>query len=339
MGEFLMIDGNSEIIVTGGAGFIGSTLVKALCSYGIHVKVIDNLWRGKKTNLMDSNGEPVIDFDKDFIEADLKDYRACLEIIQNADYVFHLADVVAGVDFALSNELFIYRENILINSNTLSACIENGIRNYIYVGTACSFPKHLQMSYDISKISEDKTYPAEPESSYGWSKLMGEYEADLARKTGQINTGILRLHNVYGPGTSFESKRSQVIPSLIYKSIKYPEEPFVVWGTGRQYRDFIYVDDIIEALLLLAQKGMNAGLIQVGSEKPTTIREVTEEVIRICEKPITPAFDESKPEGDRGRIADITQARKILGWEPRTSLREGLRKTYDWVLRQLKEAV
>jgi GDP-D-mannose 3', 5'-epimerase len=331
-----MINPSLKMIVTGGAGFIGSNLVKALRTRGVHVTVIDNLWRGKKTNLI-YNGKPVIDLDKDFIKADLKDYSTCLAVIQNADYVFHLADVVAGVDFALSNELFIYQENIIINTNTLRACIENNIPNYIYVGTACSFPKHMQMSYNISKISEDRTYPAEPESSYGWSKLMGEYEADLALKAGKLNVGILRLHNVYGSGASFEPMRSQVIPSLIYKAIRYPKEPFVVWGTGRQYRDFVYVGDIVEALLLMVKKGMNKGVIQVGSEKATTIREVTEGIVRISGKSIEPIFDESRPEGDRGRIADITRARNILGWEPRTSLSKGLGKTYDWIFQQLDE--
>ncbi len=111
------------------------------------------------------------------------------------------------------------------------------------------------MKTGLNILSEEQTYPAEPESSYGWSKLMGEYEAELAQKTGNINVGLPRLHNVYGPGASFDPRTSQVIQSLIRKAILYPGEPFVVWGTGDQYRDFIYIDDVIDALILVLSEG------------------------------------------------------------------------------------
>lgn len=99
---------------------------------------------------------------------------------RDVDVVYHLADIVAGINFVFGNEPFIFRQNLLININTLSASVLNRVTNYIYVGTACSFPRHLQMQPGIVRLREDETYPAEPESSYGWSKLMGEYEASLA---------------------------------------------------------------------------------------------------------------------------------------------------------------
>lgn len=321
----------SNIIVTGGAGFIGSTLVKRLAQSGTRVRVIDNLWRGNLENLKLPDGSYAIDIDKDFFLADLTDHSKCMELIRDADLVYHLADVVGGVHFAFGNQAFVFRQNILINSNVLSACIINRINNYIYVGTACSYPKHLQMQAGFTALSEDQTYPAEPESSYGWSKLMGEYEADLAQQSGKINVGLLRLHNVYGPGAPFEPSRSQVLPSLIRKAILFPKEPFIVWGSGNQYRDFIYVDDVVNALVLMASKGMNQGLIQVGSEKPTTIREASELIVKISGKPIDIQFDLSKPEGDRGRIAICDRARSILGWNSEIDLSSGLQCTYDWI--------
>ncbi len=321
----------STIIVTGGAGFIGSTLVKRLAQKGVRVRVIDNLWRGSLDNLKLPDGSYAIDIEKDFFLADLTDYSKCLEMIRDAELVFHLADVVGGVHFAFSNQEFIFRQNIIINSNVLSASIFNKIENYIYVGTACSYPKHLQMQDGFTALTEDQTYPAEPESSYGWSKLMGEYEADLAQKSGKINVGLLRLHNVYGPGASYEPSRSQVLPALIRKAILFPDEPFIVWGSGNQYRDFIYIDDVVNALVLVASKGLNQGLIQVGSEIPTTIREASELIVDISHKPIEIHFDLSKPEGDRGRIAICDRARSILGWTPKVDIREGLQYTYDWI--------
>ncbi len=326
---------NNNILVTGGAGFIGSTLVKRLVADGANVSVIDNLWRGSTENLRNADGAFAIDMQSRFHLVDLTDYSKCLELIHEFDLVYHLADVVGGIQFAFGNEAFVFRQNSLINSNVLAACVINHIPNYIYVGTACSYPKSLQSQAGVVAFLEEQVYPAEPESSYGWSKLMGEYEAEVARKTNRMNVGLLRLHNVYGPGASFECSRSQVIPALIYKAINYPHEDFIVWGNGNQYRDFVYIEDIVNALVLVAQCGMNRGPIQIGSEKATSIREVAETIVRISGKPIEIIFDVEKPEGDHGRIAICDKAREILGWHARIDLETGLRHTYDWIYKQV----
>ena len=325
---------NKKVLVTGGAGFIGSTLVKRLLEEGAIVKVVDNLWRGSLENLkpLENVG---FDISRDFHLADLTDYGNCLKIIRDVDLLYHLADVVAGVNFVFSHEPFIFRQNVLINTNVLSACVTNKIPNYVYPGTACSFPKKLQMSEGIVALREDQTYPAEPETSYGWGKLMGEYEAELAQKSGQLNVGLLRFHNVYGPGSLFDSKRSQVIPSLIRKAVLFPGEDFIVWGNPDQYRDFVYVDDIVNALILVVQKGMNKGLIQISSGKATTLKELAEMIVKISKKPIKIKFDASKPSGDRGRIGIADRAKSILGWHPVTEINSGLTKTYQWVNEQI----
>jgi GDP-D-mannose 3', 5'-epimerase len=327
---------NQRVLVTGGAGFIGSTLVKRLVSDGADVSVVDNLWRGSIKNLANADGTFAIDMSAKFHLADLTDYSICLELIREFDLVYHLADVVGGIQFAFGNQAFIFRQNVLINSNVLAACTINRVPNYVYVGTACSYPKSLQMKADVVAFREEQVYPAEPESSYGWSKLMGEYEAELARETGKINVGLLRFHNVYGPGASFEASRSQVLPSLILKAINYPAKPFIVWGNGNQYRDFVYIDDIIEALILIVERGMNHGSIQIGSEKSTSIRDAAEAIVRISGKPIEIIYDASKPEGDHGRIAICDRAREILGWRPKVDLETGLKNSYDWILKQVQ---
>jgi len=319
---------NKKILVTGGAGFIGSNLVKKLVEYNANVSVIDNLWRGSMNNLLDINNKPIIDIKTNFHNFDLTLYTKCVEFIKGFDFVYHLADVVAGIDFVFKKEPFVFRQNILINSNTLAACVENNIPNYIYVGTACSFPKHLQDSNDIVSLIEEDTYPANPESSYGWSKLMGEYEAIIANLNSNINVGLLRLHNVYGPAASYDSFKGQVIPSLIRKAVNYPDEEFIVWGSGKQYRDFVFIDDVINALLLVPEKGMNNGLIQIGTEIPTTIEKLSKTIIEISKKIIIPIFDTSKPEGDKGRISNCKKARKILNWNPSVDIYNGIKKTY-----------
>jgi GDP-D-mannose 3',5'-epimerase len=166
---------------------------------------------------------------------------------------------------------------------------------------------------------------------------MGEYEAQLAQASGRMNVGILRLHNVYGPGVSFDPSYSQVIPSLICKAIQFPTEPFVVWGTGNQYRDFVYVDDVVNGLILMLPRGMNKGTIQIGSEQATTMRDLALQIIEISGKKIDVSFDTNRPEGDRGRIANCGRARDILGWSSTIDLRNGLEKTYRWIEAQMSK--
>jgi GDP-D-mannose 3',5'-epimerase len=323
-----------KILVTGGAGLIGSTLVENLVEREARVAVADNLWRGKKENLM-KDGRPVIDFDHDFHQVDLIDYDNCLKVAKGHDLIFHLADVVAGISYVFGNELSIFHTNVVVNSNMLKAAIEVGLQKYVYVGTACSFPADKQCVLNPPPFKEEDAYPANPESSYGWSKLMGEYECELAEKEGLIEVGILRLHNVYGPKADMSPERSQVIPALIRKAINYPKEKFVVWGSGNQRRAFVYIDDIINALFSVVECGMGKGVIQIGPDYSVSIREIAETIVSISMKDIDIQFDPTEREGDMDRVADWTKAKQILGWSPTTNIETGLRKTYEWCSRHL----
>lgn len=318
-----------NILVTGGAGLIGSNLVKKLVSFGHIVYVADNLWRGKIQNLYEGE-KPIIDLEKQFFQVDLRDKEKCLEVTRNMDVVYHLADIVAGINFVFSNELFLYHANVLMNTYMLNAAIKNNVEKYIYVGTACSFPAEKQMVLDPPPFKEEDVYPASPESSYGWSKLMGEYECELALKEKLIDIGILRLHNVYGPPCELNPEKSQVIPALCRKALMYPEEPFEVWGSGNQKRAFVYVDDIIDALIAVAKFGMNKGAIQIGPGESVSIADIAKKIAEISGKSIDIEFDISKPEGDVDRCADWSKAKKILGWEPKIGIDMGLKLTYQW---------
>ena len=246
------------------------------------------------------------------------------------DLVIHLADIVAGINFVFANELFLYRSNIVMNSNMLDAAIKNNVKKYIYVGTACSYPEEMQSELNPPPFKEEDAYPASPESSYGWSKLMGEYECELAQKEGAIEIGILRLHNVYGPPCEMSTEKSQVIPALCRKAIKYPEEEFVVWGSGNQRRAFLYVDDAVDAIVAARDKSMGKGVIQIGPSESHSIAEIAEKIVNISGKDIEISYDNSKPEGDMDRTADWSKAEKILRWCPKVLIHDGLRSTYEW---------
>jgi GDP-D-mannose 3',5'-epimerase len=325
-----------SILITGGAGMIGSNLVKRFVKEGHKVTVIDNLWRGKLDYLKDDQGKYVIDIETSFHNIDLSKESIPDEIIDKVDYVYHLADIVAGIDYVFNNQGSVFRQNFLINSNTIDA-IRNSkhkVKGFIYVGTACSFPLTRQNTLDVIPLQEDELYPALPESSYGWSKLMGQYETELMEKETGIPCSTLMFHNVYGSPCDF-GERSQVIPALIRKAINYPNEDFIVWGSGSQGRAFVHVDDVVEALVLTKEKGLGKGIIQIGPDVCTSIKEIAETVVKISNKDITVVYDITKPEGDKARSADFSKATAILGWTPKTSLEEGLSQQYEWISKQM----
>ncbi|MCS6325896.1 MAG: NAD-dependent epimerase/dehydratase family protein [Nitrospira sp.] len=330
---------NKRVLITGGAGQIGSHLVARLAAEGAQVTVADNLWRGKKSNLLAEDGVPVIDLEHRFLELDVAAYRNCERATEGQDVVYHLADVVAGINYVFGNQFSLFNANLIIDSNMLRAAIANHASSYVYVGTACSYPAERQSKLNPPPFKEDDVYPASPESSYGWSKLMGEMGCDLARKEKLLDIGILRFHNVYGPHCEMSPEKSQVIPSLIRKAIRYPDEEFVVWGSGKQRRAFVFVSDIVDALVSVATKGMNRGVIQIGPDYSTSIKEIAERVCAISGKQIDIRFDTSKPEGDVDRAADWTRARTLLDWSPKTSIQEGLEQTYAWCERQILQGV
>lgn len=309
---------------------IGTNLVRQLLVLGHEVHVADNLWRGKMENVADIY--PAGEIGKRFHEVDLSDLNQARKVMAGVDVVFHLADIVAGINYVFSHEFEVWQRNTQINASTLAAAIEHGVSKYIYVGTACSYPKHLTVGDAAGKaLVEGDVYPADPESSYGWSKLMGEYEIELASKEGLINSTILRLHNVYGFPTEFSHDRSQVIPSLCRKAARYPQEDFVVWGSGRQRRAFLYVEDVVRALVAALDADQNAGPIQIGPSSSTSIAEIAELIVAISGKEIPIVYDTSKPEGDTDRTGDCSKALDLLGWTPQIKLKDGLKLTYDWV--------
>ncbi len=326
---------NKRVLVTGGAGQIGSNLVRRLVGMGADVTVADNLWRGQLSNLVD-DGTPVIDLETRFMNVDLAEKDACERACKDQEIVIHLADVVAGINFVFGNQYFLFNKNALIDNHMIAAALDAGTSKYVFVGSACSYPADKQAVLDPPPFKEDDVYPACPESAYGWSKLMGEYLCELAADSGKMQTGVLRFHNVYGPNCVLDPAKSQVIPALIRKAIMHPVEDFVVWGSGQQRRAFVYVDDAVDAVVRICERGMGKGAIQIGPDYSTSIAEVAEEVVRASGKDIDIAFDKTKPEGDMDRAADWSKARDILGWEPKVDVREGIRRTYQWCERELQ---
>ncbi|MDC1522451.1 NAD-dependent epimerase/dehydratase family protein, partial [Planktomarina temperata] len=215
-------------------------------------------------------------------------------------------------------------------------CQEMDVGRYIYVGTACSFPQELQNSTS-SMLREDQKFPANPESAYGWSKLMGELEAKYLTQESSIPSVVLSLHNVYGTPCIYADNTSQVIPALIYRVLTLqPKEALIVWGDGRQGRAFVHVSDVVVALLSALHHGHDVpGAIQIGPDYCTSIKDLSETIREVHGTHFPIEFDLTKPTGDIGRCADYSLASRTLGWKPQISLETGIEDVYNYISEKL----
>jgi GDP-D-mannose 3',5'-epimerase len=317
-----------KTVVTGGAGFIGSHLVKRLLDEGREVVVVDDFSRGNMLNLIDLgvgiNCEKV----------DLRNYSQALKVMDGADVVFHLAARVGSVEYLHGNELAeleALQSNLVIDANVFRACIEKEIKKIVYASSVSVYPIDLQQNQG-AVFSENSLSYINPEGGYGWAKLLGEIQLKWMK---DVDVGIARIFNVYGECGEL-GETSQVIPALIRKAISYPREEFIVWGSGEQTRCFLYVADCVEALMRLEEKASNPSVIvNVGSDQSVPVRVIAEKIVGISGKDMDIKYDPSKPVGPISRTADISKVKALLGWQPETSLDEGLKRTYKWAEKRL----
>lgn len=337
-----------KTIVTGGAGFIGSHLVKELVNRGREVVVVDDLSSGSLENLF---GLGLKRSDFEFKKLDLTNYHQTLEALKDGEIVFHLAARIGGIKFlhgSESAELLALQENLAIDANVFRACLERKIKKIIYPSSSAVYPLDKQFSFGtvfseddfpLESIVKDPKFrfktPINPDGGYGLAKLLAEIQLNLIKET---KVGIARIFNVYGENEPI-GERAHAIFDLIRKAINFPEEKFTVWGSGHQSRDYIYVTDCVDSLIKLEEKiSENSPLtLNIGSGKATSIKEIAEKIIKISGKDIKPSYDKNQPAGPLSRTANINRAKELLNWQPKVSLEEGLKKTYFWVQKKLSK--
>lgn len=301
-------------VVTGGSGFIGSHLVKRLRQLGRQVTVA-SLGAGADS-------------------VDLADYGQVCRAIAGAESVFHLAARVGSLEYLHGTgaaELGALQTNLVIDANVFTACRENGVKKLVYASSCAVYPMDRQSSGGAVFPETELVLPGatslNPDGGYGWAKVTGELQLGWTRG---IAIGIARIFNVYGENEPLD-ERAHVIGDLARKAVLYPRVEFRVRGSGEQSRDFLYVSDCIEALIMLEAAATTPAItVNIGSGRATTIREIAQTIAIISGKGITPVFDPSLPAGPASRTADIGRARAWLGWQPETGLEEGLRRTYRW---------
>ena len=319
-----------KILVTGGAGMIGSNLVKELLQQNHEVLVIDNYYRGKKENL-EFEG---FDFDN-FLFYDLSKgiSNELITFCRNIEVIYHLADIVAGIGYVFKNESDIFNQNVKINTTVADIINQLKIPKLIYAGTACSFPESLQSKYSGYKpLSEDQLFPASPESGYGWSKLIGQLQYKYLSDKKGVESITLMFHNVYGLPCDFSEERSQVIPSLVRKvSEAINGEELVVWGSGNQSRAFVHVSDVVKALVKTLELDFSLNdTIQIGPTESTSIKNIATKLVSLSGLNLDIKYDLTKPEGDKARCSDNVLAKELLDWEPEKKKQKGLSEMLEY---------
>jgi len=327
---------NKRVVITGGAGFIGSNLSKELVRDGAIVTIIDNFERGRRKYISTALAPNRI------IEGDLKDLSFCKDAIpQNTDIVIHMASKVGGIGLYTSSPYTVMSENILIDANVLKAVLDNNIKRYFYASSAHIYPKELQGTPDSPAITEDQGYPAECELSYGWAKLISEKEIEYALvENPDLHVAIARYIGIYGENQDFNLQTGSCIPVFTARAIKYPEVPFTVWGTGKETRSYCFIDDAIRCTKMMVENMeelRQVGPYNVGKQERITIRDLAKLVIQIAEKDIPIEFDLTKETFIWGQWCDCTKIKEEIGFEAKISLQEGLQRVYNDIQRRIQQ--
>jgi nucleoside-diphosphate-sugar epimerase len=323
------------VLVTGGAGFIGSHLTPALVAAGARVTVADNLERGSKEALGNVRTEIA------FHQVDLRNKEAAIQVCAGQNVVFHLASKVGGIGYYTRKPFEVCEANLRVDGNILDAVLACDVPFYFYASSAHVYPIELQRNANGLPIREDQAIPAHPELSYGWAKLMGERRTEYALAEGNpLRASIARIIGAYGPNQDLDLATSSAIPVFIRRAIEYPRlSPFRVLGTGQETRSYCFVGDIVAGIMTSIEKLPDQPLVgpfNLGAEGRISIGELARTIVDISGKTIAIEFDTSHPTLIWGQALDCSLASSLLrGWRPLVGLREGLELCYRDVERRL----
>jgi len=233
----------------------------------------------------------------------------------------------------------VQRNNVLINTHMLEASRINAVKRYFFSSSACVYPNYLQEESAVTPLKESDAVPADPNEAYGWEKLFTEILCDSYRRDYGMNIRVARYHNVYGPEGTWMGGREKAPAALCRKVAEARDGgEIVIWGDGRQTRSFLYIDDCLDASIALMNSD-HVEPINVGSDRLVTIDELADIIIAASGKTLSKRYDTTKPQGVRGRNADLSLVKKVLGWIPEVSLEEGLAETYRWVEKQVEQSI
>jgi nucleoside-diphosphate-sugar epimerase len=317
------------VLVTGGAGFAGSHVVEALVSLGARVRV--PVRQTTKLDFLDR----VID-DVEIVEADLFDAAQAHRAVQGQEIVLHLAAAKGGgITHSMQHHGSLFRGNMLAAIQILDAARDAEVERFVAVSSACVYPRDSQTPTPES--DGERGAPEPTNAGYGWSKRMVEYLAGAYREEFGLNVGIVRPFNLYGPRDDFFRPSNHVIPGIVTRLFN-GERPLTVWGSGRQTRSFLFVDDMVRGVLLAGLHSDVTGPLNLGSDEEISIADLAHLIVDVSGMGVDVVVDPTKPDGQPRRACDTSGARAALGFEATIPLREGMTRTIEWYL-QAREAV
>jgi UDP-glucose 4-epimerase len=301
----------TKVLVTGGAGFIGSHLVDRLVDEGYDVRVIDNLYSGKLENI-----ERHIKNSKvDFVKGDIRDTSLVKKSLVDVDAVFHLAAIIS-VPFSVSNPELTFDVNVAGTLNLLNACSEKNVSKFIFVSSCAVFG-------DTKILPVNENASTNPISPYAESKLSAEHECLSFQQRGLLQSVVLRFFNVYGPRQGMNDY-SGVITRFINRAKQ--KQFLTIYGDGSQTRDFVNVQDIVQALLAcMKNSSANGEVFNIGSGKPTSITELAKTVLELTGQDLEIRYELARAGDIKDSYADISKAKRLLNYEPKINLRDGLK--------------
>lgn len=308
-----------RVLITGGAGFLGSALANYLAERGHHVRVIDDL----------SAGDPsVLDERVLFTRGDVRDIPKLWTVLRDIDVVYHLAARVSVPE----SVLYPVEYNAVNTGGTVSlmtAMRDAGVGRVVLASSATIYGEQPEQP-------TQETAEPHPPNPYAVSKLAAEHYVRAIGGLYQIETVILRIFNAYGPGQATPPAHAPVIPKFVKRALS--GESIVIWGDGEQTRDYIYVDDVTAALAAAGEASVADGtIINVGCGQETSVNELARKISEVTGLEIYPLYNHTKDGGVRRSVADITRARELLGWEPKVSLDEGLRRLVAHFQQQMQK--
>ena len=316
-----------KVVVAGGGGFIGGHLVARLVRDGYDVRSVDCKPLGEWFQVFR---------EAENLQLDLMEPEACRKAVDGSGTVFNLAADMGGMGFIELNKAACML-SVLTSTQMLVAARDAGVERYFYSSSACVYPADRQRDPNVLALKESDVYPADPEDGYGWEKLFGERMCRHFHEDFGLEARVARYHNVYGPHGTWRGGREKA-PAAICRKVATAkttgDHSIEIWGDGEQTRSFTYIDDCIEGTLRLMKSDVSEP-INIGSAELIAINDLVTMVEDIAEVRLQRSYDLTAPQGVRGRNSDNDLINELLSWSPMTPLADGLRATYEWVLREM----
>ena len=313
---------DKKVVVTGGHGFIGSHLVDRLLAEGSTVRIVDLGAQAPLRKLPPEFATRV-----EFQEADLGDPQSCNKICRGADVVMHLAAKIRGVGYNVEHHGEMFFDNALINLHMLEAARLTGVDRFLCVSTVGVYPKDCAVP-----TPEEDGFKGEPEASgygYGWAKRLAEVQARCYADQYKMKIAIVRPYNVYGPRMCFNPETAPVISAQIMK-VMNADGVLKVWGDGEQSRSFTYVSDEVDGMMLAVEKYPEADALNIGTSEEIKIKDLIALIVSLSGKKLDIEYDITKPAGAARRCPDISKPMRLIGYQPKVRLAEGVGETIEW---------